>query len=258
MDFFDTHCHIHFEDYGLDPEQVIEAARQAGVSRLLCVGCTLADSQSGVAFAQAHQNTWASIGLHPHEAKHYVRNTAAQAAFAALATQPKVVAVGECGLDYYYNHSPREDQIALLEFQLDIAQQHGLPLLFHIREAFDDFWPILENFRGVRGVVHSFTDTSTNLERALTHGLYIGVNGIATFTKNDAQLAAYKAIPRDRLLLETDAPYLTPAPFRGTICEPKHVVQTAEFLGKLRNEPLDVISQSTTANAMSLFRLGKE
>lgn len=253
MQLFDTHCHIHFPEYPLDPEVTAQAARDVGVSRLMLVGCRLDDSQAGVQFAQAHDNMWASIGLHPHEAKEYVRDASALEAFAVLANEQKVVAVGECGLDYYYDHSPRRDQIELLEFQLDLAQKHNLPLIFHVRDAFDDFWPIVDNFQGLRGVIHSFTADTRVLDAALSRGLYIGLNGIMTFTKDDTQLAAARAVPLDRLVLETDAPFLTPAPYRGKVCEPKHVVVTAEFLSRLRGESIEELSQATTSNARELF-----
>jgi TatD DNase family protein len=253
MQFFDTHCHIQFADYPLDAEETIAAAHAAGVKRLMIVGCTLEDSEAAVPFVRDHDNTWASIGLHPHEAHHYVNDGEALNKFAHLATQPKVVAVGETGLDYFYNHSPREAQIRLLEFQLDLARQHNLPVVFHVREAFDDFWPIFDNFRGLRGVVHSFTSTTQELDRVLSRGLYVGLNGIMTFTKHQNQLDMARAVPADRLLLETDAPFLTPDPYRGKVCEPKHVVVTAEFLSRLRGESIEDLSQATTSNACRLF-----
>ena len=213
----------------------------------------MADSELAVAFAQKHEGVWASIGIHPHEAKdHLGRDT--QARFAALASLPKVVAVGECGLDYFYGHSPKEDQAAVLRFQLELALEYSLPLNFHVREAFDDFWPIFENYRGVRGVLHSFTDSQENMERAVAHGLYIGVNGIATFTRDEAQLVTYRTIPQHSLLLETDAPFLTPKPFRGKVCEPKHVVHTAEFLAELRGTTVSELAVTTTTNARKLFK----
>lgn len=175
--------------------------------------------------------------------------------FAGLAKNPKVVAVGECGLDYYYENSPKKHQREIFEFQLELAQKHNLPLVFHIRDAFDDFLAILSHFEGVRGVVHSFSANKTTLDKCLNRGLYIGLNGIMTFTKDEAQLAAAKAVPLDKLLLETDAPFLTPVPHRGTICEPKHVRDTAEFLSNLRGESLEVLSSSTTHNAEQLFNL---
>ncbi len=264
----DTHCHIHEIEAALTPvhdkwhsdkavrtgESVLETAHAAGVSKLIVIGTTLADSEVAVAFAQAHEGVWASIGIHPHEAKDHV-DGAIQKRFAALAAQSKVVAVGECGLDYFYNHSPKAEQEQVLRFQIETALAHDLPLSFHVRDAFDDFWPIFESYQNVRGVLHSFTDSQANMERGIGHGLYIGVNGIVTFTKNEAQLVTYRTIPQRSLLLETDAPFLTPQPFRGKVCEPKHVVQTAEFLAGLRSESFSDIASFTTANAQRLFKI---
>jgi TatD DNase family protein len=167
------------------------------------------------------------------------------------------VAIGECGLDYFYTHSPREAQIDLLKFQIELALEHDLPLSFHVREAFDDFWPIFESYRGadLRGVLHSYTDNLANLEKAVKHGLYFGVNGIATFVKDEQSRVTYRTIPQHLLLLETDAPFLTPVPFRGKVCESKHARVTAEFLAGLREQPLEDIAATTTANARALFKV---
>src|SRR5690349_10945038 len=144
--FFDTHCHVQFSDYPLDPDATLQAAREAGVTRFLVVGCTLADSQQAVEFAARHDDVWAAIGLHPHEGADYVHDHHALQQFRELAGKPKVVAIGETGLDYYYENSPKEDQKKLLRFQLELASEHDLPLIFHVREAFDDFWPIFDEF----------------------------------------------------------------------------------------------------------------
>lgn len=255
MNFVDTHCHIHFDYYTLDPDEVIANAQSEGVSRLICVGCTLEDSRAGIEFVKNRENTWTSIGLHPHEGIHYTDDKRALEEFAKLVGQPKVIAVGETGLDYYYENSPRDKQKKLLEFQLDLATKHKLPLIFHVRDAFEDFWPIIDNFTGIRGVVHSFTAGTEELEQILKRGLYVGLNGIMTFTKNEYQLQAAKAVPLNRLLLETDAPYLTPVPFRGTMCQPKHVAVVAEFLSDLRKESLEELATTTTMNAVKLFNL---
>ncbi|HTE22672.1 MAG TPA: TatD family hydrolase [Candidatus Limnocylindria bacterium] len=255
MQFFDTHCHIHFPDYQLDPEEVRAAAAKDGVTRLLCVGCTLADSKLAVRYAAERDGLWASIGLHPHEAKVYVNDPKALQQFRELADKPKVVAVGETGLDYYYQHSSREDQQKMLRFQLDLAVEHDLPLIFHVRDAFDDFWHVFDDYKNLRGVVHSFTATQKELSQALERGLYVGLNGIMTFTKQAEQLAAAKAVPLNRLLLETDAPFLTPHPFRGKICEPRHVKVTAVFLAELRGENLKELAVATTQNARDLFNI---
>ncbi len=269
MTYVDTHCHI--QSAGLahgerstrelwaqagdntTVDTLVARAHEAGVGQMICVGCDVEDSELAVKTVKSRENLFASIGIHPHEAQVHIGHTDKLARFATLATAPKVVAVGECGLDYFYNHSPREAQIPMLEFQLDLAQQHDLPVIFHVREAFDDFWPIFRNFTGIKGVLHSYTDSMQHMERAVSEGLYIGVNGIATFAKGDAQRAMYATIPLDNMLLETDAPFLTPVPFRGTICEPKHVVNTAEFLAELRGISTVEIARVTTANARNLF-----
>lgn len=264
MEFVDTHCHIHLDDYKLDAGAVIEAARAAGVTRLLCVGTTLKDSQAGVKFVQARKGAWASVGLHPHEASRYAGSPAKLTEFAALLSQEssrtsiktrKIVAVGECGLDYYYQHSPKADQETVFRFQIELALEHGLPMIFHVRDAFPDFWRILDDYKGIKGVVHSFSATTKEVDEIVSRGLYAGLNGIMTFTRDASQLDAAKAIPLENLLLETDAPYLTPVPFRGTICEPKHVVLTAEFLAGLFKVPVTEVAASTTNNAINLFKL---
>ncbi|HET7060049.1 MAG TPA: TatD family hydrolase [Candidatus Saccharimonadales bacterium] len=267
MELVDTHCHI--QSAGLDKgeratrqlwakapdlsgDKMVAAANADGVNRLICVGCDLGDSRLAVDFVKNRENCWASVGIHPHEARHYTE-TAKLQEFARLAAQPKVVAVGECGLDYYYGHSPPAVQQAVLRFQIELALERGLPVVFHVREAFDDFWPVFDTYKGMRGVLHSFTDSAENLRAALERGLHIGVNGIATFTKSSAQLEVYRQVPPEKLLLETDAPFLTPTPYRGSINEPKRVRTVVEFLAKLRGEDREVLARVTTGNARKLF-----
>lgn len=270
MEFVDTHCHIHeagtnktgdqfmrdkWDKGGFtDPKALIANALKSEVTKLLCVGCTLADSQMAVALAQKDAHCWATIGIHPHEAKDHLDATS-QATFATLVTERKVVAIGECGLDYYYSHSPKVDQIKLLKFQLELAQKHRLPMIFHIRDAFEDFWPVYDSYRGIRGVVHSFSSSLRDLDDIVSRGLYVGLNGIMTFTKSPDQLEAAQKVPLDRLLLETDAPFLTPVPFRGKVGEPKYVRTVAEFLSQLRGESLEALAHATTHNAIGLFNL---
>ncbi|GAC1388157.1 MAG: TatD family hydrolase [Candidatus Saccharimonadales bacterium] len=266
-ELIDTHCHIHQAD-GLEsnmvsqkwaqagitsPEPLITSAKkEAGVSHMICVGCTLADSQQAIELATKHLGCWASIGIHPHEATAHVPKTM-QRAFADLLSCERVIAIGECGLDYYYNHSVKIDQESILRFQLELAVQYRLPVIFHVREAFDDFWKIYDDYNGLRGVIHSFTADRSVLDQVLSRGLYCGLNGIVTFTKDPDQRAVIKAIPLDMMLLETDAPFLTPVPYRGTICQPKHVRITAEYLARLREEAPATIAQVTTENARQLF-----
>lgn len=269
MDLVDTHCHIHesglphIDDHTRQkwasggnptPSSLVKAAAQEGVTRLITVGCTLGDSRRAVKFVQNQNGCWASVGIHPHEAALH-NNAEQKAAFAKLVGKPKVVAIGECGLDYFYGHSPKADQIELLEFQLQLALDHNLPVIFHVREAFDDFWPILANFPKISGVLHSYTDSNDNMLKATSLGLYIGVNGIATFTKDANQRDMFKTIPLSKLLLETDAPYLTPTPVRGTINQPKNVTYITRFLAELRGEIEATIAETTTNNAVTLFGL---
>ncbi len=254
MQFVDTHCHIHFPDYPLEIDQVIADAKKAGVEQMVCVGCTLTDSKLAVEVAKKNPSLKASIGLHPHESSQYINDPKALQSFGDLAKDENVMAIGEIGLDYYYNHSDKADQQEMLKFQLTIAQEHNLPVIFHVREAFDDFWPIYDQFKP-RGVIHSFTAGESQVQQIIDRGLYIGLNGIMTFSKNQEQLEAVKAIPLENIVLETDAPFLTPVPFRGTICQPKHVVDTAQFLSEHRGEKLEDFASVTTANAKKLFRL---
>ena len=270
MKMVDTHCHIQSagltvgerstrELWSKGPELTVDVlvaeAKRAGVNKMICVGCDLGDSKLAIECVKTRENLYASIGLHPHEAQHYAHSPDKLAEFAQLAKANKVVAVGECGLDFYYSHSPKADQIKVLEFQLQLAIDHDLPVIFHVRDAFDDFWPIFKQFTGVRGVLHSFTDSQQNMEQAVGYGLYIGVNGIATFAKQPEQQQMYKNIPIQNLLLETDAPFLTPVPLRGTICKPKHILHTAEYLAALRSTTTAEIAKATTDNAQTLFNL---
>lgn len=269
MPLVDTHCHIQsigqrtgeehtrklWAKAGVSSDEVIDRALEGGVNKLICVGCDLQDSKLAVNFVQSHENCWASIGIHPHEAKDHYGDTKKLTDFEALASQSKVVAIGECGLDYYYEHSPKKEQFEVFEAQLDIAKKCNLPLIFHVRNAFEDFWPIYDNFGQLPGVLHSFTDSAKNLERALERGLCIGINGIATFAKDDNLLNVYKSVPLQNLLLETDAPFLTPVPYRGSINEPVRVSAVADFLAQLRGEERESLANQTTANANKLFSI---
>jgi len=272
MELFDTHCHIQsvgkaggerstseiwLKAGDISIDAILQRAAEANVKTMICVGCDLADSRLALECVKSRENLYASIGIHPHEAQYYAGDTAQLQAFADLASAAKVVAVGECGLDYFYEHSPKAAQVELLRFQIELALKHNLPLIFHIREAFDDFWPIFDEYQGVRGVLHSFTDTMANIEKAIERGLFVGVNGIATFTKQAEQFDMYRSIPLKNLVLETDAPFLTPVPHRGKICEPCHVSMTANFLSELRGEELETLARATTSNAKQLFGVNK-
>lgn len=264
--FFDTHCHIQEADgtnaddlvqgkwlkLGLTSSQLVTQAQNEGLDGLIVVGCTAEDSKRAIDLANKHHNVWASVGIHPHESATALED-GSMSRMSKLVKKSKVVAIGECGLDYFYNNSPKDAQEQILHKQLQLASLHNLPVIFHVRQAYEDFWPIFDQYNGLKGVLHSFTDSMAVLEQALTRGLYIGLNGIMTFTKDNNQLEMAKAVPQDRLLLETDAPFLTPRPFRDTVCRPQHIVLTAEFLANLRGESLEELITATNANAKVLF-----
>ncbi len=244
----DTHCHIHESSYPLALDEVMTRAREAGVEQVVCVGTNVQSSRDAVQFAHTHEYAFATIGVHPHDTKDGIEG------IAEMARDAQVVAIGEVGLDYFYTHSPPEVQIHAFEQQLQIAQDRALPVVFHVREAFDDFWPIVDNFPGLKGgVLHSFTGDMVDLEEGLAKGLYIGVNGISTFTKDSRQKDMFMAIPLDKLVLETDAPFLTPAPFRGKVNEPSMVREIAQYHAISRGIPYEVVAHRTTANALQLF-----
>lgn len=245
----DTHCHIHESSYPLDAVEVLRRAHDNGVTKLICVGTSEQSSEEAIEFASGHDCVYATVGVHPHDTKD------GYAAIERLAEARNVVAIGEIGLDYFYTHSPRDIQIRAFEAQLQIAADRELPVSFHVREAFEDFWPILRNFPNVRGVLHSFTDNMTNLERGLSLGLYVAVNGISTFTKDGDQKAMFMSIPLDRLLLETDSPFLTPKPFRGKMNEPGLVKEVAQCYADARGVEYGVLAHHTTVNAEKLFQL---
>lgn len=252
MEFIDTHCHIHDREFYADTrEEVFDRARAANVS-MLCVGTSQADSRSAVEFTANHADSWAVVGVHPHESKDGVGEI--EQILATKGTKSsKIVGIGEIGLDYFYNNSPREVQIQALEQQLQWAKDYNLPVSFHVREAYDDFWPIVANYSGICGVLHSFTDSRQNLEIALQNGLFIGVNGISTFAKDKGEM--FDAVPLEKMLLETDAPFLTPVPFRGTMNEPAFVRNVAEFHAERRHVELEHLARVTSANARELFSI---
>jgi TatD DNase family protein len=255
MEFVDTHSHLHFDSFEPNRQAVYEASVKAGVSRILCVGTTVNDSQKARDYAEAQDGIWAAAGVHPHEAEAFLADKSASKRLAELLESEKVVAAGEIGLDYYKSTTPKDVQEKALRTQLETGLEAGKPFSFHVRDAFSDFWRIIDDYDGIKGVVHSFSSGRKQLDAALERGLYIGLNGIMTFTRDEAQLEAARQVPLDKLLLETDAPFLTPAPHRNEVCEPKHTAVTAAFLAELRGEELAQLAKATTDNAKRLFGL---
>ena len=251
----DSHAHVHDKAFDEDRAEVVARARAAGVSATLTVGCDLADSARAIACAREY-GLRASVGIHPHEAKDAPEDLAA--AFAPLLADPAVVAIGETGLDYYYDHSPRDAQTRVLRAQMRLARERDLPLIFHHRDAFDDFLAILrdEFVPGMRGVIHCFTGDA---EQATIYveefDLKLGIGGVLTFKTADGLRDAVRAVGLAPLILETDCPYLAPIPHRGKRNEPAFVAATAAKLAEVLGEPLEAVTASTGAAARGLFRL---
>ncbi|HPF31037.1 MAG TPA: TatD family hydrolase [Candidatus Saccharibacteria bacterium] len=251
----DTHCHIHWKDFPLDISDLIQRANTAGVARMICIGTNISDSKLAVKFASSHKNVYSSIGVHPNDSRDKIEDLDK----IINSNNRSIVAIGEIGLDYFHKNCPHDIQIKALNKQIELALKNDLPIIFHVRDAFEDFWPIFDNFitngQKIRGELHSFTDNQENLEEALKRDLYIGVNGFSTFTKNKEQQILYANIPLENLLLETDAPFLTPVPFRGKVNEPAYVWEIAKWQSEVRQISFDEIASITTANANKLFRL---
>lgn len=260
MIFVDSHCHIDGEQFDNDRDEVVERASAAGVKAMLNVGT--GDPHSGeiqraVAIAERYQNVFASVGVHPHDAKLY--DDEAERRLVELTQSSKVVAWGEIGLDFYYDHSPRDIQVEVFRRQARKALALGLPIIVHSRDANDETVGLLRdecsgpNFRG--GVMHCFSGTPEMAEALLEIGFFISFAGNVTFKKADNLRDAARVVPLDRLLIETDCPFLTPVPFRGRRNEPEYVVHTAAFLSELLGIELGELAEATTANFIKLFRL---
>jgi len=251
----DSHCHIHDTDYPINADDAIESAKKSGVDRIICVGTDAENSQLALDFANNHENVFASVGVHPCNCESGLGNIPE----IIEKGSDKIVAIGEIGLDYHYANTQKKLQAKLLKQQIVLAVKYDLPIIFHVRDAFDDFWPIIDEFVSngvkIRGVLHSFTDTLENAKKAMGLGLYIGVNGYSTFIKNDALKTMYTNLPLDKIILETDAPYLTPIPFRGKVNEPAYVRNIADFHANVRQISVEQVEKITTTNACKLFNL---
>ena len=251
----DSHCHIHDTDTyefalsrvqkkekpGVEyytPEKLLARARENGIEKLICIGTDHEDSLKARDFAESHEGVFWSYGIHPDESENYQINF-----------EKGAIAIGEIGLDYRNGTKTREPQFKLLEEMLQLAKDNNLPCIFHVRDAFDDFFAVLRNFSEIkRAVVHSFSDSKENLEKCLNEGFYIGVNGLVTF-------ANIPLPPLDRILLETDSPFLAPVPHRGEVDEPAFVKNIANFLAIHYQTTFDNVAKTTTENAERLFKI---
>ena len=247
----DSHCHLDFPDFADEREAVIARARAAGVGTMLTIGTRL-DQFPGVrALAEAHDDIWCSVGAHPHEAADHAATTAAE--LAALGAHPRVVGIGETGLDFHYDHSPRAVQEAVFRAHIAAARQSGLPLIVHAREADAAVARILREEGAPAGVLHCFSSGRALAEAALDLGFYISISGIVTFRNAEELRAIVRDLPLDRLLVETDAPYLAPVPYRGKRNEPAYVAATAAAVAALKSVAPAELAAITTANFFRLF-----
>ncbi|MBM3969506.1 MAG: TatD family deoxyribonuclease [Planctomycetes bacterium] len=256
---FDTHAHLDEDAFSQDADEVIVRAVASGVTTMLAVATTVESSRATIALATRFPNVFASVGIHP--------NYAVQAkpgdweAIEGLASSPKVIAIGETGLDRYWDHTPFDVQIDYFRRQIELAKRRDLPFIVHCREAEPDVVAVLRQMAGagqLKGIMHSFCGRQATLDAALELGLHVSFAGMFTFKKNNELRELAKTIPLERLLVETDSPYLAPQPQRGKRNEPAFVRYTAECLAEVFGKTLDEMAAITTANALRLFGLSGE
>ena len=245
--WIDNHCHLPAGPQG---DAWVEAARAAGVERMITVGVNLERSVEAIEIAARHDGVFATVGVHPHEA------TNGMAGIPELASGDGVVAVGEAGLDYYYDHSPREVQRAVFAAHIELAHESGLPLVIHSRDAWNDTFAVLDEARvPERTVLHCFTGGPAEAERALERGIMISVSGIVTFDNAEELRAAVRLCPLTSLMVETDSPYLAPVPHRGKKNEPANVVHVGQAVAGVVGASVAEVAQATTANAEAFYGL---
>lgn len=250
----DSHCHLNYKGLVEDQHAVLDRARAAGVGTMLNISTREREWDEVLATAEREHDVWATVGIHPHEADTHPHIDTAK--LVARAAHPKIVGIGETGLDYFYEHSDRSQQQSSFRAHIDAARETQLPLIVHTRDAEEDTLSILREEMGkgaFPGVIHCFTASGAFADAAMDIGFYISISGIVTFRNaKDLQETAAR-LPADRLLIETDSPFLAPVPHRGKSCEPAFVADTARFLANLRNESLETLENTTSANFLRLF-----
>ncbi len=249
--FIDTHTHIHGPEFDTDRDLALDRARSAGVEVCVAVGTDITDSQRAVELAGKHPDVFAAVGVHPHEAAKVT--TADLDGLAGLAASDRVVAWGETGLDYYYEHSPKDVQRERFAEQITLAVRVDLPLIIHTRDAWDDTFRILDEHPHHGGVFHCFTGEREHAEAAISRGFFVSFSGIITFNKAQALQTVATHVPLDRVLIETDCPFLAPVPNRGRRNEPAFVALVAQKLAELRGVPVEEIARRSRENARRCF-----
>lgn len=256
MEFFDSHCHLNREYLEEDPAAVIQRAHDADVRYLTLIGCgpTIEETRESVALAEQFENVYASVGQHPHEARRWDDTLEQQ--LRVLASHPKVVAIGECGLDYHYDNSPREQQRAAFRAQLQLADDVGKAVIIHNRSSDEDCIEILnEHYRdhAARGVIHCFSSSQALATCALELGFHLGFTGICTFKNAKDVQEVLRTTPIERIVIETDSPFLAPVPYRGKKNEPSYLPKVAEKVAELHGMSVADVAETTTANARALY-----
>jgi len=251
--FSDSHAHLTLEHFDPDRNEVIARAREAGVVRLITVSSFIGDAGACAALAARHDFIHFTAGVHPHEAKSFTPEVAGEIRRAA--TLPRAVAIGEIGLDYHYDFSPRDVQHAVFRAQIRLARELDRPVVIHTREADEDTLAILGEEGGgeVRGVLHCFTGNDALADAGLALGFFVSLAGIVTFPKAEALRRTARRVPLDRLLAETDSPYLAPVPHRGRTNRPEYVTHVVERIAQVRDQPLSVVAAATVENARLAF-----
>ncbi len=252
MKLVDSHCHLDYNHLSENLQMIIEKAEEAGVGAILTIGTTVAGSRRLPKWIEQYQNIWCSAGIHPHEA---AKDAQGVSDLAPLTDHPKVVALGETGFDYYYDNSPREAQRRVFREHVRIAAESGLPLVIHTRDAEADTARVLMDAaaNGVGGVLHCFSSSRQLAERALELGFYISISGIVTFKNAEPLRQIVRDLPLDRILIETDAPYLAPAPHRGRPNEPALLIHTARKVAELKGLEVEALARATSDNFFRLF-----
>jgi TatD DNase family protein len=250
----DTHAHLEMEAFEGDREAVLERAAAAGLTAIITVGTTLPDCEKAVALARRYRPIYAAVGIHPHEVKGIDAST--YDALRIVAREKKVIAIGEIGLDFFYDHSPRDVQIRRFNEQLDLAEELDLPVIIHDRDAHAETLGLLRPRKGrLRGALHCFSGDAAMARECVALGFHLSVAGPVTYPKADQLREVAREIPLEWLLIETDAPYLAPQPYRGKRNEPAYVVETARRLAEIRGMPAGELERRTAANARLLFRI---
>lgn len=247
-EWVDTHCHVTYEDIPGGADVALVAAREAGVKRMITIGTDVKTSKAAIDLATANSDVFATVGLHPHDAKNGLDG------LNELIENDRVVAIGECGLDYFYDHSDRDVQREIFAAQIALAHRHNLPLVIHTREAWDETFEILKTCGAPeRTIFHCFTGSPVEAKRCLEIGAYLSFSGIITFKKAQEIRDAAKICSADKMLVETDSPFLAPVPHRGKSNQPAFLVEVGACLAEVRNVPIEEIARQTTHNATIAF-----